>query len=563
MILKKRISVLLPAMLLATGMVFGQSEAEKGLEAITESAVRGQLEFLASDWTEGRAVGTKGGYMAADYIASILKLYGIEPFGDVEQRTPTRSERRDGVLPSQEKTYFQNFTLLEYSPGEEQNLSVVTHSPGRESAADFTFKTDFDVTPGTVGRSGKAPLVFAGYGFKEENGKYNDLAQVDVNGKIAVILSGFPGHKNAESEGYKKFAPQGRYAQYYLERNKTDLLSKAGALAIIRVSTTSDPSLAWAQNDIYPVKGDYYEADEALSSYYDTRMAMPGDSIAADIPVFTVSARVGHEILSGSGLNLEAFEKTVSEKMQPLSRGLAGKSVSFKTTVKSQIVKARNVVGMIEGEKKDEFIVVGGHYDHVGKWDGWIWNGADDNASGTVGVMTIAKAFKATGKKPEKTVIFAAWDGEEKGLWGSRYFVREAMKQQMNIVLKLNYDMIARDTENDSMKNKASMVYTKANAGIEKITRQHIEDYNINLDLAYRASERPSGGSDHAPFAQENIPIFYFMAAMHPDYHLPSDELSKINWEKMVNIIKIGFLNTWNFANSNEFLAPEGITLEN
>jgi Zn-dependent M28 family amino/carboxypeptidase len=563
MILKKKISMLLPVMLLATGMVYGQSEAEKGLEAITESAVRGQLEFLASDWTEGRAVGTKGGYMAADYIASILKIYGVEPFGDVEQRTPTRSERSAGLLPSQEKTYFQNFTLLEYSPGEEQNLSVVTHSPGRESAADFTFKTDFDVTPGTVGRSGKAPLVFAGYGFKEENGKYNDLAQVDVKGKIAVIVSGFPGHKDAESEGSKKFTPQGRYALYYLERNKTDLLSKAGALAIIKISTTADPSLAWAQNQIYPVKGDYFEADESFPSYYDTRMTLPGDSLAADIPVFTVSARVGSEILSGSGLNLETFEKTVAEKMQPLSRGLAGKSVSFKTTVNSQIVKARNVVGMIEGEKKDEFIVVGGHYDHVGKWNGWIWNGADDNASGTVGVMTIAKAFKATGKKPEKTVIFAAWDGEEKGLWGSRYFVREAMKQQMNIVLKLNYDMIARDTENDTMKNKASMVYTKANAGIEKITRQHIEDYNINLDLAYRASERPSGGSDHAPFAQENIPIFYFMAAMHPDYHLPSDELSKINWEKMVNIIKIGFLNTWNFANSNEFLAPEGITLEN
>jgi Zn-dependent M28 family amino/carboxypeptidase len=212
---------------------------------------------------------------------------------------------------------------------------------------------------------------------------------------------------------------------------------------------------------------------------------------------------------------------------------------------------------MIEGEKKDEFIVVGAHYDHVGKYNGWIWNGADDNASGTVGVMTIAKAFKATGKKPEKTVIFALWTGEEKGLWGSRYFVREAIKQDMNIVLNLNYDMIARDTEDDIQKNKAMMTYTKANEGIAEITKKHIEDFEINLDLSYRASERPAGGSDHAPFAQENIPIFYFMAAMHPDYHLPSDELSKINWGKMVNIIKLGFLNTWEFANSDEYLLPQ------
>jgi Zn-dependent M28 family amino/carboxypeptidase len=243
--------------------------------------------------------------------------------------------------------------------------------------------------------------------------------------------------------------------------------------------------------------------------------------------------------------------------MKPASGEIPGKQVVYKTTVDSRIIKARNVLGMIEGEKKDEFIVVGAHYDHVGKYNGWIWNGADDNASGTVGMMTIAKAFKATGKKPEKTVIFAAWTGEEKGLWGSRYFVREAMKQNLNIVLNLNYDMIARDTDDDIQKNKAMMTYTKANAGIGEVTKKHITDFDINLDLSYRASERPSGGSDHAPFAQENIPIFYFMAAMHPDYHLPSDELYKINWGKMINIIKLGFLNTWEFANSDEYLLPQ------
>ena len=124
---------------------------------------------------------------------------------------------------------------------------------------------------------------------------------------------------------------------------------------------------------------------------------------------------------------------------------------------------------------------MGAHYDHLGKFDGWIWNGADDNASGTVGVMTIAKAFKATGKKPEKSVIFAAWTGEEKGLWGSKYFVQEAKKKDMNVVLNLNYDMIARDVESDTLKNKASMVYTKANSGIEEITKKNIEVNNIAL----------------------------------------------------------------------------------
>ncbi len=557
MIVKFRQYLFLVLVIFATCTIHAQNEVDKGLETITESAVKGQLEFLASDWTEGRAVGTKGAYLAADYIASIFKIYGIEPFGDVERKVPTRAQRTAGMTPMAEISYFQNFSLLEYSPGDIQNLSVVTQSPGRESAADFNFKSDFSVNPGTVGRSGKAALVFAGYGFKSKKENYDDLKQIDVNGRIAVILTGFPGHKDTSFQAYKNFAPVGRYAQYYLERDKIGHLSKAGAVAVIVVNTETDPTLLWAKNSVYPVKGEFYEADEPFPTFYDSRMTLPGDTLAFDIPVFNVSSRVAGEIFSGTHVQIDAFEVSVGEKMKPSSQLLPGKVASFKTTVDSKIVKARNVLGMIEGEKKDEYIVVGGHYDHVGKWNGWIWNGADDNASGTVGVMTMAKAFKATGKKPEKTVIFSAWSGEEKGLWGSRYFVREAIKKEMNITLNLNYDMIARDSDNDPKKNKASMVYTKAKAGIEEITKKHIEQYNINLDLSYRASERPSGGSDHAPFAQEGIPVFYFMAAMHPDYHLPSDELDKINWEKMVNIIKIGFLNTWNFANSDEHLLTE------
>lgn len=531
-----------------------QSDKEKGLEAITESAVKGQMEFLASDWTEGRAAGTKGAYLAADYIASVFQIYGIQPFGDIKYNIPTRRERMEGKMITAETSYFQNFSLLEYDPGEKQLLSVISYREGSESAIDFNFKSDFSVNPGTVGRSGKASLVFAGYGFIDEKQGYNDLKKLDMKGKIAVILEGFPGHKDSASVAFDKFAPVGRFAQYRLEREKIENLSKAGAVGVIRVNPDSDPSMDWAQNRIYPVKGDYFEADEPFPTYYDYRMTLAGDTIASDIPVFIVSNRLANAVFSGTAINIEKFEEHAKEKMQPASSEIQGKQLAFQTTVNSRIVNVRNVLGMIEGEKKDEFIVVGAHYDHVGKYNGWIWNGADDNASGTVGIMTIARAFKATGKKPEKTIIFAAWTGEEKGLWGSRYFVRDAMKKKMNIVLNLNYDMIARDTENDVHKNKAMMTYTKANSGIEEVTKKHIQDFNINLDLSYRASERPAGGSDHAPFAQESIPIFYFMAAMHPDYHLPSDELSKINWEKMVNIIKLGFLNTWEFANSDEYL---------
>ncbi|KAF0237422.1 MAG: hypothetical protein FD181_1988 [Prolixibacteraceae bacterium] len=550
--MKKQFAFL--ALLLAGFTVFAQTEIEKGLNAISTEAVKGQLGFLASDWTEGRAVGTKGEYIAADYIASMFQVFGIQPFGDVVSTAPARREWMAGIRPQSGKSYFQNFSLIQYEPGEEQNFSVISTSENSEKSVDFGHKTDFNVRTGTVGLSAKAPVVFAGYGFQNKEKGYDDLKNISLAGKIAVVLTGFPGHQDTASSAYKKFAPGDRRAMLNLERDKTTNLEKAGAIAIIQVNLAADPMLSFAQNQIYPVKGAHYEADKPLRTYYDIPVSMPADTLTGNIPAFTVTSRLANEIIKGTGISFAEFEKTAAGKMAPASRELSGKMVSFRTTVKSEVIKARNVIGYIEGEKKDEFIVVGGHYDHLGKWDGYIWNGADDNGSGTVGVMTIAKAFSATGKKPEKSVIFAAWTGEEKGLFGSKYFVQEALKKKMNIAIYLNYDMIARDTESDKAKNKADMSYTKAYPGIEVITKKNIASYNINLDMSYRGAERASGGSDHAPFAQQGIPYFYFMAAMHPDYHQPSDELSKINWEKMTNIIRIGFLNTWEFANSNQYL---------
>jgi hypothetical protein len=550
------------SILFLTGItVFAQAEAKKGLDAITVEAVKGQLEFLASDWTEGRAVGTKGEYIAGDYIASMFQVYGVKPFGDETVATLSRRDMMAGFRPKAGKSYFQNFSLIQYEPGEEQTFSVISNGVNSEKAVNFAFKTDFSVRTGAVGQSAKATVVFVGYGFQNKEKGYDDLKNMNLKGKIAVVLAGFPGHKDTASVAYKKFAPEGRRALFMLERNKSELLEKAGAIAIIQINPDFNPMLSWAQNQIYPVKGAHYEADKPLESYYSTSMSMPSDSLTSNLPVFTVTTRLANEIISGTGINFAEFEKSAVGKMVSASKELPGKMIAFNTTVKSEIVKARNVVGYIEGVKKDEFIVVGGHYDHLGKYDGFIWNGADDNASGTVGVMTIAKAFMATGKKPEKSIIFAAWTGEEKGLFGSEYFVEQAQKKKMNVVLNLNYDMIARDVERDTLKNMADMSYTKAYAGIEEITKKNIEDYKINLNMSYRGSERPSGGSDHAPFAAVDIPIFYFMAAMHPDYHQPSDELSKINWEKMTNIIRIGFLNTWEFANSDEYLKPAVLTL--
>ncbi len=536
--------------------VMAQTNIDKGLATINESSIKGQLEFLASDWTEGRAVGTKGAYLAADYIASVFKMYGIEPLGDEIITRPTRAQIMAGKGLVRESSYFQNFSLLEYEPGEEHSFSVLTTNLNSESSVNFGYKTDFSVRPGSTGLSARAQIVFAGYALTDKEEGYDELKSLDLEGKVVLVFAGFPGHNDKASEAYKKFVPEGRYARYRFERDKIDNLQDKGVAAIILVRGGDDPTLSWAQNSIYPVKGSYYEADERLESYYDVQMSLPEDKLRRNIPIFTVTNRVVNEILSGTEIDFQEFENQAAKEMKPASKELKGKWVEFKTSVKSRVIRARNVLGFIEGEDTENVIVVGAHYDHIGKYNGWIWNGADDNASGTVGVMSIARAVKATGKKPKKSIIFAAWTGEEKGLFGSKYFVRNVPGDK-NVLLNLNYDMIGRDSEKDSLKNQASMSYTKVYSKIEEVTKKHLADHNINLDLRYRPSEKPRGGSDHAPFAEQDIPIFYFMAAMHPDYHQPSDELDKINWEKMANIIKLGFLNIWEFANDNSYLITE------
>ena len=222
--------------LILTGLnAFSQSEKQKGLDAITIDAVKGQLEFLASDWTEGRAVGTKGEYMAADYIASMFKIYGIKPFGDNEM--PSFSGRRRSMSFSRaplEKSYFQNFALIENEPGDEQTFSVITSSAGSEKGIDFGYQSDFSIRPGSVGMNAKAPLVFIGYGYTNAEKGYDDLKKIDLKGKIAVMLSGFPGSRDISSAAYKKFALSGdRFMAFRQDRDKIIKLEKAGIIVLI------------------------------------------------------------------------------------------------------------------------------------------------------------------------------------------------------------------------------------------------------------------------------------------------------------------------------------------
>ena len=220
-----------------------------------------------------------------------------------------------------------------------------------------------------------------------------------------------------------------------------------------------------------------------------------------------------------------------------------------------QKLTMRNVLGMIPGKNTKEYVIVGAHFDHLGidpVLDGdQIYNGADDNASGVSAVLQIARAFLASGQQPERNVIFAFWDGEEKGLLGSKYFV-QTCPFLSQIKGYLNFDMIGRNNKPQQPK-QVVYFYTAAHPAFGDWLKGDIRKYSLQLEPDYRAWENPIGGSDNGSFAKVGIPIIWYHTDGHPDYHQPSDHADRLNWDKIVEITKASFLNMWKMANEKSF----------
>lgn len=218
-------------------------------------------------------------------------------------------------------------------------------------------------------------------------------------------------------------------------------------------------------------------------------------------------------------------------------------------------MEMHNVFGMLEGENTNEYVVIGAHFDHLGidnKIEGDnIFNGADDNATGVSAVLQIAKAFVASGKKPKRNVIFAFWDGEEKGLLGSAHFTHTYTDID-KVKAYLNFDMIGRNNKPDEPEYMV-FFYTASHPAFEKWLRSDIVKYNLKLQPSYRAWKNPVGGSDNGSFARKKIPILWYHTDWHPDYSQPSDHSNLLNWDKIIEITKASFLNAWNLANEENY----------
>ncbi|MFH0842842.1 MAG: M20/M25/M40 family metallo-hydrolase [Bacteroidota bacterium] len=531
--MKIKIFILIQLLLLAYQAVTGQeTPVEKGLRAITPDVITAQMGFLASDWMEGREAGEKGEYLAGDYIASMLQLYGVKPGGD--------NPRIRGYMQSQQasgRTYFQNITLLKTTPGDEQTLKLKTIEGSAITTTSFESNIDFFIRSQEKSIEKEAPVIFAGYGFKNDKLKYNDFRSLDVKGKFILKISGVPGFAR------EKLTPEELSAS---ARETENMLRNSGAAGIIEfnLSTTTVGTqplpafLNMAPSESRQWPGGRY-----------ARYTIPGTTDREEVTRILISERAARQILRGTSTKLDEYLKNAESGKPGTFPALTSRTIYVRSNVITAAVQVRNVIGIIEGNDPDQIIVIGAHYDHEGIANGYIWNGADDNASGTVGVLTLAKAIMETGIKPEKTIIIALWTAEEKGLLGSRYYVDNLVFPLENLRLNVNFDMISRYVSDDQPE-MVTMTYTSRCPEFRELTENNLLKHGIKLKIVYEASSDPPGGSDHRSFVAKGVPVMRFKPGHREEYHTPDDEISTVDWDIMEKIIRISFANVWELANS-------------
>ena len=345
---------------------------------ITAGELQKHVKYLASDELEGRRVGSKGANAAADYIANELKTYGLKPLGD-------------------KGTYFQNFDFVSGIKLDKINTLAVTISGKSEG---LTPEKDYRPLGFSSSESYSGGVVFVGYGISDTSKKYNDYAGIDVKGKAVMLLRNAP-----PSDSLRDF---GMVAAL---RYKAAKARELGAKAIIVVTGSEDS-----------------ENDDLMKLAYDNA------SGGAGILAINITRKAADAILKTAGTTVKALQLEINKTKSPKPVVLPNVSLQLTVSLKEIIENARNVVGILEGNDpslKDQIIIVGAHYDHLG-WGGEgslkpdtvaIHHGADDNASGTSGMLELAQWFASSKAALKRTMVFMAFSGEEEGLLGSGYYV--------------------------------------------------------------------------------------------------------------------------------------------
>jgi hypothetical protein len=500
---------------------------QKPESLITVSDIKAQMYFLASDDMAGRDAGSLGGRIAANYIASEFARLGLKPVGDGQ-------------------SYFQNLELVRYDL-DAAGMGLSAKVNGVEKT--FEYRKDFNWArqsgkPATVA----GPLVFVGYGVNAPEYDYNDFSGMDLKGKILLVLNGEPQGNDPKSKFKGTWGTVHGYAHYKMEQ-----LRKTGAAGVLMV--TVGPPARLPRKASGPTNGG--GGPENLISL---------NTSFWDVPAFTIRADVADQLLNG--VKIEDLAREIDVDGRPHSREIAGVEVTLKKAVKNaQVVASRNVVGMLEGSDpalKNEYVIVTAHYDHVGVLNGLIYRGADDNASGTIGVMQIARAFVEGKVRPKRSILFAVFEAEERGLLGAAYYVEHPIVPLAQTVANLNMDMIGRDEESPTWNttpeqntNAVNVVGTLYNPGLRKVIEAGNQEIDLKLDFKTDGQDKEGwfARSDHFPFAIHSVPMVLFNTGENADYHTENDRPEKINYVKMEKIVRLIFLTARDVADRGDRIA--------
>jgi len=520
MMLKQSLWVLLVAGISVQGYA-QDPNAQKYAEQITAKKAKKHLSILASDKFEGRETGKRGAEMAAAYIANEFKKLKLT--------APVNG------------SYIQNVPLMETSF---EVTSFTANNTALTMGKNFLFNGSGDAKSVSA-----SEIVFIGYGIGSDN--YDDLKNTDISGKVVLLINKGEPMQN----GVSVISKSTTASDWSTSRSKRMqyVLSKNPAL-ILAVS----PDVNAAIQSYKPRAG-------RLSVKKETKAAANRPSIAAMV---NITPEVANQFLKNSGKTYEGLKASIDNSASPQTQVLKSDVVMNYGPVNKEVMSA-NVLGYLEGtDLKDELIVISAHYDHIGlTTDGGtdkVNNGADDDGSGTTGVLSIARAYakaKKAGHGPRRSILFLLVTGEEKGLLGSEYYSLNPVFPLANTITNLNVDMIGRIGEayKDSP-DGANYCYLigsdKLSTDLHKISENANAVYTrMKIDYKFNDPKDPERiyyRSDHYNFAKNGIPIVFYFNGVHEDYHKASDEVSKINFELLAKRAHLVYYTGWDLVNRDK-----------
>jgi Zn-dependent M28 family amino/carboxypeptidase len=504
----------------ATNVLFAQSDVSAKYAAhITGNSLNKHLSIIAGAEMEGRETGTEGQRKAAAYIEAQFKTMGLKPVAAL-------------------KGYQQLYPLYQDSL---QTANLTVAGKTAEYGKDFIVQLNNNETGKFKGNK----IIFAGYGI--DDAKYNDYEGLDVKGKVVVIFLGEP-----KKDGKYFLSTTSRSSAWTFPGipKKLEAAAAKGAAGVLFINPNQETFNERAV------------ANGKKTGMYYPRANAAGKKINAALLAHAFAKTI-------IGNNFDTLLKLV-KATEPIAGQWKTESKiksAYKFEKHRNTINASNVVGIIEGtDKKDEYVFVTAHYDHIGISNGKINYGADDDGSGTVAVIQMAEAFQKAaneGYKPRRTMVFMTVSGEEKGLWGSEYYSDNPFFPLDKTTVDLNIDMIGRvDTERTSA-DTLNYVYVighdKLSSDLPVINEGANNKYT-NLVLDYKFDDPNDKNqiffrSDHYNFAKKGVPILFFYDGMlKADYHKPTDTVDKINFALLEKRARMIFHTAWEIANRNDML---------